>query len=431
MEVLRSEKYIIKRNHPSFNEIDQKSKKAKDLYNSVLYQLRQTYFEIKNNGNQDDLYKNKSYLSKFDLMKYFKGSDVFNDLGNTKVSQTTIMRVSEIWKGHINAVWAFRKDKSKFFSLPKPPNYKHKEKGRYQLCFNYQAISSKELKKGFIKPAGINYKWKFRKALQSNIKVQEVRILPKLNYYEMRVIYKEVISQMPSNPDANGELFHAGCDLGVSNLASIATSNGYGFILSGKRIKHINSMYNEYIAKAKSELPKGIKTSNKIQDLWRRRENKIHHEMNQLSNLLLNELYYNNVTSLVIGKNDNWKQGIDIGKTNNRNFVSIPFNKFISMLEYKSDVFGISVITKEESYTSKASSIDKDVIPVYGKTNKEDIVFTGKREKRGMYKTKSGLEINADINAAVNILRKHVTHVEQSPDYSVWVKGCVVSPVKL
>jgi putative transposase len=67
---------------------------------------------------------------------------------------------------------------------------------------------------------------------------------------------------------------------------------------------------------------------------------------------------------------------------------------------------GIKVILQEESYTSKASFLDLDHIPVYGKEGKKKPTFSGKRVKRGMYKSKSGRMFNADVNGSFNIMRK-------------------------
>ena len=72
---------------------------------------------------------------------------------------------------------------------------------------------------------------------------------------------------------------------------------------------------------------------------------------------------------------------------------------------------GITVITQEESYTSKASFLDNDDIPVYGEANNPK--FSGRRVKRGLYKTSDGRLINADVNGSYNILRKGLANSHQ------------------
>ena len=113
-----------------------------------------------------------------------------------------------------------------------------------------------------------------------------------------------------------------------------------------------------------------------------------------------------NIGTIVLGKNDNWKQNINIGKANNQNFTFIGHAKLIEKIKYKAKLIGINVIIVEESYTSKASFLDRDKIPVYG-TDDSKVKFSGKRIERGLYRTKKGIFINADVNGASNIIRKY------------------------
>jgi IS605 OrfB family transposase len=131
------------------------------------------------------------------------------------------------------------------------------------------------------------------------------------------------------------------------------------------------------------------------------------------------------IGKLVIGKNAQWKTEIYLGKQTNQNFVSIPHSRLIEMLEYKARLVGIDVIVQEESYTSRANFLGLDSIPVYGKTEK-DPVFTGKRIKRGLYKTSVGQLINSDVNAAYNILRKAIPNA-----FSTLDRSCVVGPMQV
>jgi len=74
------------------------------------------------------------------------------------------------------------------------------------------------------------------------------------------------------------------------------------------------------------------------------------------------------------------------------------------MLKYKCERSGINIIINEESYTSKASFLDLDFIPIYKKNDSTKHVFSGYRESRGMYKIKgSDKRINADVNGSYNV----------------------------
>ena len=129
--------------------------------------------------------------------------------------------------------------------------------------------------------------------------------------------------------------------------------------------------------------------------------------MHHASRVIVDHLVAKQIGTLVVGKNAQWKTEINLGKQTNQNFVNIPHSRLIEMLEYKARLVGIKVIVQEESYSSRANFLCLDPIPVYGKTDKEP-VFTGKRIKRGLYKTSAGRLINSDVNAAYNILRKAI-----------------------
>ena len=185
----------------------------------------------------------------------------------------------------------------------------------------------------------------------------------------------------------------ASVDLGVNNLATV-TLNKKGFqpfIINGRPVKSINQFYNKKKGKLQSELKK-TKSSNRIKRLSAKRNFKIDDYLHKTSRYIINHLIKNQIGVLVIGNNPNWKQGINLGKKNNQNFVQIPFFKLIEQLKYKAKLVGIKVIINEESYTSKASFLDWDDLPVYQKSVKHR--FSGKRVTRGLYKASNGVKYN-------------------------------------
>nr|WP_293098469.1 IS200/IS605 family accessory protein TnpB-related protein [Okeania sp. SIO2F4] len=97
---------------------------------------------------------------------------------------------------------------------------------------------------------------------------------------------------------------------------------------------------------------------------------------------------------LIIGKNQNWKQEVKLGKKNNQQFVNIPHYRLIEMLTYKAQLREIKVIITEESYTSQSSCLDGDKLPKYGEKKPK---FSGKRVTRGLYKTRENKLLNADL----------------------------------
>jgi len=209
----------------------------------------------------------------------------------------------------------------------------------------------------------------------------------------------------------------ASLDLGVNNLITLVDNlmgeeNREPIIINGRPIKSINQFYNKRRAFLQSELSvSGQKTSKacpeceayrreliKITD-WRNK--KIDDYMHKTSRFVMNYCLEHKIGHIVIGKNDGWKQSINIGKRNNQNFVFIPFDKLIQQIQYKAKLIGIVVTTEEESYTSKCSALDLEEIGKH-----EDHAYAGKRVKRGLFKTALGILINADVNGALNILRK-------------------------
>ena len=177
-------------------------------------------------------------------------------------------------------------------------------------------------------------------------------------------------------------------------------------MFSGKKIKSINQFYNKRVSKLKSLLPKNQNSSKKIRSITQKRNNRINHEINLNCKKVISILLKNNIGNLVIGYNKGWKQSINLGKKTNQKFVSIPYEKIINQFISRSEEFGINIKIQEESYTSKASFLDFDEIPVYKKGNENKIQFSGRRVHRGLYKSKEGKLINADVNGSLNILRK-------------------------
>lgn len=119
----------------------------------------------------------------------------------------------------------------------------------------------------------------------------------------------------------------------------------------------------------------------------------------------MNYLVLHDINTLVVGKNVGQKQNIELGKQTNQNFVQVPFNDLIHQLSYKCKQVGISLVLIEESYTSKCSFLDNE--PVQKQQH-----YQGKRIKRGLFQSKTGKLINADVNGSLNILKKYLVSQE-------------------
>ena len=397
-----AERHIIKSTEHRFAQIDELAFKSKNLYNAANYAIRQSFVY------------GWSYINYNEMNSLMKSHQAYKALP-AKVSQQILMILDKNWKSFFEAVKAYKTDPSKFTGRPKRPLYKDKVKGRNILVYTIQAISSTQLKKGIIKLSGTEI---LIKTKVNPDRICQVRLVPKCDSYVIEVIYNE---QESTTSDKN---FVASIDLGLDNLVAL-TSNQPGFtplLINGRPLKSINQFYNKRSSQLQSQLKGGRKTSPRIQRLTRCRTQKIDNYLHHASRLIVDVVSAKQIGTLVVGKNEQWKTEINLGKQTNQNFVNIPHSRLIEMLEYKARLAGINVIVQEESYTSRANFMGQDPIPVYGKTEKEPM-FTGKRIKRGLYKTSTGQLINSDINASYNILRKAIPNA-----FSNGIGSCVVQP---
>jgi IS605 OrfB family transposase len=261
--------------------------------------------------------------------------------------------------------------------------------------------------------------------------INQVRIVPKKGYYVVEVVYEREEQQAPLNPS-----WYAGIDLGIDNLAAVA-ANKPGFVsvvVNGRPMKSMNQFYN----KRKAELQKALGkkgTTRRTERLTNTRNRRIDHYMHTASKRIIDLLVKEEIGTLVIGKNDGWKQEVEMGKRTNQNFVQIPHARFIAMLTYKAELVGITVKLTEESHTSKASLLDLDPLPKWKKDKGEEKpVFSGRRIKRGLYRASDGRLINADIDGAGNIIRKVVPNAfgqRAIEDGKAVLASLVVHPVQI
>lgn len=383
-----TERHLIKPGHELYGVLDDLTFKAKNLYNHGLYLYRQSYFEHKKNPR-------KPTLTWRDIDKSLRrqGHDDILALPS-KVANAVLKNLGE----SITSYWKLVRLKRKggLGQKPKLPHYLHKTNGRYPVSFNYQTFgatrgSNHEL---ILCPKGL--------CLPIPTKVdnpKQVRIVPKHGNFIIEVIYD---AEVPASKITSK---YAGIDLGVNNFATITFSDrNRPLIIKGLELKSINQGYNRLIANAQSLLPGIQKTSRSIHRLWSRRSWILRTKIHQITAFLATLFDEMQIEKVFIGKNINWKQNLPFGKAVKQRFAYLPYETFIEQLRYKCQLRGITVVTQEESYTSKASFLDNDDIPVYGET--ENPKFSGRRIMHGLYHTSTGRLINADVNGSYNILRK-------------------------
>lgn len=314
-----------------------------------------------------------------------------------KVSNNILQLLDRNYKGFFKSLKDYKNNPNKYLGRPKLPKYKDSLKGRFIVPYEKGAISKSQFKKHHI----INFSQtniKIKTKIKSWDQIQAGRIIPTNYGFKIEIIYNK--SKIENNLNKNNVL---GLDLGVNNLIAGATNNGNTFLIKGTPLKSINQYYNKIKRKIQSDLEKinKNKTSKRLIKLTNKRNNKINYYLHNTSKKIIDYCLTNNIGTIIIGHNKNWKQNVNIGNKNNQNFVNIPFNTLIEQLKYKCSLNNIDCILTEESYTSKCSFIDNEPI-------KKHDNYLGNRVKRGLFKSSTGIIINADINGAFNIIKKVV-----------------------
>ena len=395
-----TEQHIIKKSHKFYNECDKLTFNSKNLYNYALYNIRQRYID------------SETYYQFGDLNSDLKHCDDYKKLPS-KVSNQVLKLLDKNWKSFFKSIKDYSKNPKKYKGRPKLPKYKHKTKGRNSVVYTNQAISKNVYKKeGLINPSKTNIKIKSKVNFD---KIKQVRIIPKIGYHVIEIVY-----ECKENDYGLNKNNIMGIDLGLNNLASIATTNGYVGLVNGKPLKSMNQFFNKEKAKLQSCLPKNKFTSNRIESLTHKHQNKVKNYLHKASKVIIDQCLIYDIGTVVIGLNKHWKTDCNMGKKNNQNFVQIPHSKLIELIQYKAKLYGIEVITREESYTSKCSFIDNEDIK---KQNK----YKGKRVYRGLFKSSIGITINADINGALNIIRKEFSQFKYEPTD----RGLVANPSRI
>lgn len=389
--MLLVEQHIIKQQHPFFKECDELCFKSKNLYNYANYIVRQEFIRT-SKEKELGLIEHANYLNYYDINKLVK-ENIDYCLLPRKVSNQTLMLLDKNWKSFFSLIKKWSKNKNSLNGKPNLPNYLDKIKGRMVTTYEMGAISSKYLKQSIIKLSQTNIE--FKTFVNPN-SIQQVRIVPKNGHYLIEVVYKKEIKELKQDNKR-----YASIDLGLNNLATVGSNVIKPVIINGKPLKSINQYYNKKLAKLKSNLKEHKKSTNRIKRLHFKRNNKIKDYLHKSSRCIINQLVSNSINTLIIGHNKEWKQEINIGSVNNQKFVSIPHSRFIDMLKYKASLEGINVILQEESYTSKCSFLDNEPIQKHE-------CYKGTMIKRGLFKSKERGIINADVNGALNILRKAV-----------------------
>jgi putative transposase len=382
-------KHLSKEEYLSIREL---SHTAKNLYNQAVYNIRQYYFQENKYLNYQ---KNNSLL---------KSSDNYKTL-NSNMSQQILKEVDGSFKSFFGLLK--KKNKGMYNAKVKLPSYLPKNSFT-TLVIGFVRLNEDTL----VIPYSNSFKKNHKKIsikippilLDKNIK--EIRIIPKFNARFFEVQYTYEVQEEQRNLDKTHAL---AIDFGINNLATCVTSKGKSFIIDGKKLKSINQWFNKENARLQSIKDKqkyGKKPTLRQKYLYSSRNNKVNDYMSKTARKIINYCLENNIGTLVCGYNETFQRNSNIGKANNQTFVNIPFGKLREKLEYLCKLYNLRFVEQEESYTSKSSFFDMDILPKFEADKPQTYSFLGKRIKRGLYQTSKGYIFNADVNGALNILRK-------------------------
>lgn len=383
--MLLVERYYTKGN----SEIVRLCTVSKELYNRCNFLMRKAWFT-------------KQRLPDITILaNETKNLDCFKQLHNTKTAKQTIRKCLTDWSNYRKALIAYGKDRSKFVSCPKAPNYKEK---LAQVIFYNETIKGGQYHEILPNLTATNncFSVRFRAGYK------QVVITPKAFGFMIEVQYE-------SNEKKEKAKFKKDkvctIDIGLNTLAAITYDQNRPILVNGRILKSINQWYNKRPCKTR------------LRKRYFRIENYFHHT----SKLIVDLCLKNKIGKIIIGKNDGWKQNINLGKKTNQAFCMIPTYLLLEKIKYKAAVEGIEVIFTEESYTSQSSFYDNDPLPQYGD---DKIKFSGNRKHRGLYISKYGFAVNADVNGSLNIGRKVIPKFLGIGDRSLAARPVAINPLK-
>ncbi len=372
---------------------------SKNLYNLATYYVRQDLFYLEN------------WLQYPDLWFITKTKPAFLDLPSQTAQQVLIL-VDKAWKSFFKACKEYNLHPEKFFNRPRPPGYK-KKNGEFVAIFTNQQCKIRNGLLYFPKKANLP---PIKTRIVDNL--HQVRVLPKSVNYTVEIVYEKEIKDLHLNKDRI-----IGVDLGLTNIVTIVNNAGLPpAIIKGGAVKSTNQYYNKQVARyrsARSIQGLAIETR-QLKKLATTRTNKLNDFFHKVSRSIVNYCIDHDFGTIVVGYNKSWKQRAALGKITTQNFVQIPFHGLIHQIRYKSELVGIEVRLEAESFTSKCSFLDNEPLTKHDR-------YAGRRISRGLFKTRNGTIINADVNAGYNILRKAVPNAS----FADGIEGVGLHPYSL
>ncbi|MBR8833944.1 MAG: transposase [Stigonema ocellatum SAG 48.90 = DSM 106950] len=390
---------------------------SNSLYNCGIYWARQLFF------------KTGKIISKFDPI-YEVGGNIHAQAMPSVPAQQTLLSVSEAFKSFKGLRELFFK--GELSQKPKPPLYRESG-GLFKVAYPSVGAGKPTLtNEGNIRfPLGVTInRWfkvkEFFLPLPANLdfsKVKEFTILPKNGEFYLSCSYET--PKIDVELDVNQAL---SIDLGTSsNLMACVDTLGNSFLVDSKHAKSMNQFYNKRVANHKEGKPQKY-WDGFLDTITRKRNHQMRDMVNKAARVAINHCLALGIGTIVVGWNIGIKDGADMGKQNNQQFVQMPLARLKERIKQLCEIYGIRYVETEEANTSAASYLDGDSLPEHG-FKPQGWKASGLRTKRGLYRTKDGSLVNADLNGAANILRKVAGNL--SIDLSRLGRRCLSSVARI
>ena len=382
---------LISPNHELKAVLEFICSESNKLTNCGIYYARQIYFQT------------HKIIGKFDLEKEYKSNPHYQVI-YSQAAQQILRSVAESFKSFKQLSKKYKQ--GELTDRPKLPKYR-KKGGLALVTYPKQAL---RLTGNQIRiPLGRRVKqWfgfdSFYLCMASNLMfndIKELRILPRNQCFYAEFIYEIEGQKVKLNSD-----YVLGIDPGLNNWLTAVSNVGISLIIDGKHLKSVNRWYNKQVSIIKDGKPLGF-WSKRLAKITEKRNRQMRDAVNKAARMVINHCLDNQIGVIVFGWNKEQKKESNLGKKTNQSFVSIPTAKLKERIAQLCSQYGIKFIETEESYTSKASFLDNDWLPIFGE-KPEGWQPSGKRRKRGLYQTGNHQYINADANGAANIIRKAI-----------------------
>jgi len=410
---------VYKFRHPRSEQLELLAHISKNLYNEANYIVRQEFFAT------------GKWTRYYELNQRLKKTSSNYKILKAQTSQQVLRVLDKNWSSFFRAIKDWKTRPEKYNGRPRIPRYKEKN-GTFMLIFTNQnckiknnteiiltmSRTFKSVYQQFKRPISLTIPHYPNKDFSA---FQQVRILPRRKFFEVEIVYHE---ENAINPHLDKERYLS-IDLGVNNLVTaVENRNVPPFIISGRVLKSVNQIWNKKRAKLISIKDKQKhKWPNQLEDITTNRNSWVYDFLHKAARFIVNYCLANNIGNICVGKLKNIKDGVRLGKKNNQNFVNIPLQKFKHMIKYKAELVGIKFHEVNEAYTSKCSALDLEAIKKHKK-------YVGRRVRRGLFRGANGL-LNADVNGALNILRKVIGDDFILQERNLVDRGCWFQPVRI